>query len=294
MGGTKKVTKAIIPVAGLGTRMLPASKAIPKELLPILNKPIIQYVVEEAIEAGINQIIFITNSNKEAIENHFDSNFYLESSLEKNKKKKLLNSVKDIIPRKVSIASIRQNKPLGLGDAIFKANKFINEEPFAVLLPDEYLFQNSSKSDLKKMIENYYSSGEGQILVEKIPSKNSKNYGIVDFVPKRKNSIKLLRISKFKEKPKIIKSKFTHRIIGRYILPYEIMSFLSKASPSRNGEIQLTSSLQDLISSDIMLNAMVSFSDVFDCGSIDGFIRANVALASKDPKMKKILKDLLD
>ena len=144
------------------------------------------------------------------------------------------------------------------------------------------------------MIENYYLSGDGQILVEKIPGKNSKNYGVVDLFPKRKNSMKFQRISSFKEKPKVIKSKFTHRIIGRYILPYEIMSFLSKAAPSKNGEIQLTNSLQELITSDINLNAMVSFSDVFDCGSIDGFIRANVALASKDPKMKKLLKEILN
>lgn len=153
MVGIKNITKAIIPVAGLGTRMLPATKAIPKELLPILNKPIIHYVVEEAIDAGIKQIIFITNSKKKAIENYFDSNFFLESSLEKTKKKKLLESLKDTISKSISISSVRQNKPLGLGDAIYRASKFINNEPFAVLLPDEFLLNNSSSSDLKNLLE---------------------------------------------------------------------------------------------------------------------------------------------
>ena len=181
-----KITKAIIPVAGLGTRMLPASKAIPKELLPILNKPIIQYVVEEAINAGIKEIIFITNDNKKAIEDHFDSNYFLESSLKRNKKKKFLGLLKDIIPKNISISSVKQINPLGLGDAIYRANKFLNHEPFAVLLPDEFLLSPSPSLDLKKMIENYHSSNEGQILVERIPSKYSKDYGIVEISSERK------------------------------------------------------------------------------------------------------------
>ena len=155
MAEVNNVSKAIIPVAGLGTRMLPASKAIPKELLPILNKPIIQYVVEEAINAGINQIIFITNDDKVAIEKHFDTNFFLESSLKKTKKKKLLESVKDIIPENINITSIKQKKPLGLGDAIYRASELISNEPFAVLLPDEFLLNKSPLSDLKNMINNY-------------------------------------------------------------------------------------------------------------------------------------------
>lgn len=294
MKGTRKVTKAIIPVAGLGTRMLPASKAVPKELLPILNKPIIQYVVEEAIDAGIQEIILITNSNKEAIENHFDSNFYLESSLKKNKKKKLLGAVKNIIPKKISIASIRQNEPLGLGDAIFKANKFINNEPFAVILPDDFLYVENGKSDLKKMIENYNFSNEGQILVEKISSIDSRLYGIVD-VSSQKNEInKSKRILKLKEKPKSVKPKFSHRIIGRYVLPFETIKYLGKACSSKESEIGLTESLQKMVEDKFILNACFSNSKVFDCGSLKGFIGANIALASKDPKMKKYLKEMLN
>ena len=291
---SKKLSKAIIPVAGLGTRMLPASKAIPKELLPILNKPIIQYVVEEAINAGIKQIIFITNSNKEAIENHFDSNFYLESSLQKTKKKRLLKSVKEIVSKEISIASIRQNKPLGLGDAIFKANSFLAGEPFALLLPDEFLLSNSPSVDLKKMIENYNLTGEGQLLVEKIPSKYAKNYGVVDLNHNKKKVIETQKILKFKEKPKSIKSKHTNRIIGRYVLPYNVMDFLKKGTPSKGGEIELTDSLQNMIESNIILNANFSKSRVFDCGSVEGLIGANVALASKDPKIKKTIMEILN
>lgn len=294
MAEVNNVTKAIIPVAGLGTRMLPASKAIPKELLPIFNKPIIQYVVEEAIHAGINQIIFITNDNKKAIEKHFDTNFFLESSLKKTKKKKLLESVKDIIPKNIKITSIKQQKPLGLGDAIYRASKYISNEPFAVLLPDEFLLNNSSFSDLKKMIRNYNSSKEGQVLVEKISSKFSKNYGVVDLSERGKHNQKFNKIINFKEKPKSIKSKEAYRIIGRYILPGETMSFLKKANPTKDGEIQLTDSLLSMINSEVNLNATFSSSKVYDCGSFKGLIGANIALASKDPKIKKYMKEILN
>ncbi len=289
-----KITKAIIPVAGLGTRMLPASKAIPKELLPILNKPIIQYVVEEAIHAGIKEIIFITNSNKKAIENHFDSNYFLESSLKKSKKKKFLGSIKNIIPKNILISSVKQIRPLGLGDAIYRANKLLNHEPFAVLLPDEFLLSPSPSLDLKKMIENYHSSNEGQILVERIPSKYSKDYGIVELSSDSKKNSKYKKIVNFKEKPKIANKKEIYRIIGRYILPFETMDFLSKESPSEDGEIQLTGSLLNMIKTDLHLNATLSSSTVYDCGSFKGLIGANIALASKDPKMKKYMKEILN
>ncbi len=287
------VTKAIIPVAGLGTRMLPASKAVPKELLPILNKPIIQYVVEEAIEAGIKEIFFVTNSSKKAIENHFDSNFYLEKSLEKSKKKKLLDTIKNIIPKKISIASIIQNEPLGLGDAIFRANKFINNEPFAVLLPDEFLYCNNAISDLKKMVGNFKQTKDSQILVEKISSRHSKNYGIVD-ISKSKEIHNSKKIIKLKEKPRSIKTRFSFRIIGRYVLSPKIMKYLGVAQPTKDGEIQLTDSLQKMSEENSNLRATLSSSKVYDCGSLKGLLGANIALASKDPKMKKYIKEILN
>ena len=162
-----KVTRAVIPVAGLGTRMLPATKAIPKELLPIVDKPIIQYVVEEALFAGINEIIFITRSGKEAIENHFDFNYELEHRLKSKKEKKILKSLKGVIPKQLKISSIRQEDALGLGHAISCAEHLLKKEPFAVLLPDEYLLPDKKFNDLKRLVKDFNSSGFGQILLEK-------------------------------------------------------------------------------------------------------------------------------
>ena len=189
-----KVSKAIIPVAGLGTRMLPATKAIPKELLPILNKPIIQYVVEEAISAGIKEIIFITRSGKQAIENHFDYNYELEHRLKNKKEKRMLNSLKGVIPSDVKISSIRQEDALGLGHAISCAEHLLREEPFAVLLPDEYLLPDKDFLDLREMVKNFNTHGIGQILVEKIGPKEVSNFGIVNMKKKSKelNNIRLV------------------------------------------------------------------------------------------------------
>ena len=175
----KKIKKAIIPVAGLGTRMLPATKAIPKELLPIIDKPLIQYVVEEAIAADIQEIVFITRSGKEAIENHFDVNFELEKTLKNTGKSKILKSIKNIIPKNLIITSVRQENPKGLGDAILCAEHIVKNEPFAVLLPDEILMSNSKKSDLSVMLSQYVKTKSYQILVEKVSKKNVENYGII-------------------------------------------------------------------------------------------------------------------
>ena len=175
----QKIKKAIIPVAGLGTRMLPATKAIPKELLPIIDKPLIQYVVEEAIAADIQEIVFITRSGKEAIENHFDANFELEKTLKNTGKSKILESIKNIIPKNLIITSVRQENPKGLGDAILCAEHIVKNEPFAVLLPDEILMSNSKKSDLSEMLSQHNKTKSYQILVEKISKKKAENYGII-------------------------------------------------------------------------------------------------------------------
>ena len=163
-----EVKKAVIPVAGMGTRMLPATKAIPKELLPVGLKPIIQHIVEETIEAGIQEIIFITRSGKEAIENHFDKNFELEKKIESTSNKNFLNSINDIIPKHIKISSFRQPMSLGLGDAILCAEHLIGGENFAVILPDELLLKKQKDNDLKKMIKNYHETRKYQILTEKI------------------------------------------------------------------------------------------------------------------------------
>ena len=219
-----KIKKAIIPVAGLGTRMLPATKAIPKELLPIIDKPLVQYIVEEAIEAGIQEIIFITRSGKEAIENHFDVNFELEKALKISGKNKILKSIRDIIPKNLKITSIRQENPKGLGDAILCAEHIIKKEPFAVLLPDELLMSNSKKNDLSEMLSQFNETKSYQILVEKISKKETEKYGIISPKKPIKKGEKVISLKSLTEKPLPSKSPSNIRIIGRYLLPPEIMN----------------------------------------------------------------------
>ena len=289
-----KISKAIIPVAGLGTRMLPATKAIPKELLPILNKPIIQYVVEEAISAGIKEIIFITRSGKQAIENHFDYNYELEHRLKNKKENKILNSLKGVIPSDVKISSIRQEDALGLGHAISCADHLLREEPFAVLLPDEYLLPDKDFLDLKEMVKNFNTHGIGQILVEKIDPKEVSNYGIVNMKKKSKELNLKIQINDLVEKPKKSRNKINYRIVGRYILSSEVIKILKKEKPRPGNEIELTKALQDFIKDKGRLDGFVTNSKIFDCGSKKGFIGANIATAMRDKKLKKYILKLLE
>ncbi len=289
-----KISKAIIPVAGLGTRMLPATKAIPKELLPILNKPIIQYVVEEAISAGIKEIIFITRSGKQAIENHFDYNYELEHRLKNKKENRMLNSLKGVIPSDVKISSIRQEDAFGLGHAISCAEHLLREEPFAVLLPDEYLLPGNDFLDLREMVKNFNSHGVGQILVEKIGSKEVSNFGIVNMKKKSKELNKRIQINDLVEKPKKSKNKINYRIVGRYILTPEIIKILKKEKPRKGKEIELTKALQNFIEDNGKLDGFITNSKIFDCGSKKGFIGANIASAMKDKEMKKYVLKILE
>ncbi len=294
MEESTRIRKAIIPVAGLGTRMLPATKAIPKELLPILDKPLIQFVVEEAILAGIQDIIFITRSGKEAIENHFDVNYELEHRLEISGKNKHLKSVKNLIPKKVNISSVRQENALGLGHAILCAKHLLNEEPFAVLLPDEILFSKETSHDFSDMLSFFEKSGKGQVLVEKVNKRKISNYGVVDINRKgiKKSSAK--RIYRLIEKPDLNKSPSNLRIVGRYILPYKIMSFISKQEKGKDGEIQLTDALNLFVKKHPgSLDAFLTNSDIFDCGSKKGFIGANMTLALKDKDLNKYIKEIV-
>ena len=289
-----KISKAIIPVAGLGTRMLPATKAIPKELLPILNKPIIQYVVEEAISAGIKEIIFITRSGKQAIENHFDYNYELEHRLKNKKEKRILNSLKGVIPSDVKISSIRQEDALGLGHAISCAEHLLREEPFAVLLPDEYLLPDKDFIDLREMVKNFNTHGIGQILVEKIDPKEVSNYGIVNMKKKSKELNQKIQINDLVEKPKKSRNKINYRIVGRYILTSEVIKILKKKKPRLGKEIELTKALQDFIKDKGRLDGFITNSKIFDCGSKKGFIGANIASALQDNEMKNYISKILN
>ena len=291
----KKVKKAIIPVAGYGTRMLPATKAVPKELLPILDIPLIQKIIEEAVEGGIEEIILITRSGKEAIENHLDNNFELETLLKKTNKHKTLKKFPRFLLKNINFLSIRQESPRGLGHAIFSALPALEEgEPFAVFLPDEFLLPKGKDIDFKKMMDNYFNSGNGQLLVEKIPKKNITNYGVVDIRNSSISVIKNKEVIDVVEKPSLKQAPSNLRIVGRYILPYEIMKFLSKLKPGKNKEIQLTDAIKKLLlTKDFKLEANLSNSSIFDCGSLKGFLGANIAMAAQDRKMKKYLKEIL-
>ena len=287
----KKIKKAIIPVAGLGTRMLPATKAIPKELLPIIDKPLIQYVVEEAIAADIQEIVFITRSGKEAIENHFDVNFELEKTLKNTGKSKILKSIKNIIPKNLIITSVRQENPKGLGDAILCAEHIVKNEPFAVLLPDEILMSNSKKSDLSVMLSQYVKTKSYQILVEKVSKKNVENYGIISPRNPIKKGEKTIPLKGLIEKPSPSKSPSNIRIIGRYLLPPEIMDSIKSTNPGKNKEIQLTDAINNLIfNEECEFNAVISNSQIFDCGSKEGFLNANIAFSLKDKDLKNIIR----
>tara|TARA_B110000879_G_C11033936_1_gene456024 strand:+ start:65 stop:964 length:900 start_codon:yes stop_codon:yes gene_type:complete len=294
MNKTRKLTKAIIPVAGLGTRMLPATKAIPKELLPIYDRPIIEHVVQEAISAGITEIILITRTGKEAIENHFDMNYELENRLEKKGSKKILKSIKNIIPKEVKISSIRQHNALGLGHAVLCAKHLINDEPFAVLLPDKMVIDHASNGknySFSLMRKAWDEIGIGQIMVEKVENKDTESYGIVDIEAKNPKHFSSIGIKKLIEKPLPEKSPSNFAILGRYILPSGIMNILENTPEGVGGEIQLTDALDEFLKEG-NLNAFVSPAKVFDCGNKKGFIGANLELGMRDPDMSDYLKDL--
>ena len=291
----KKIRKAIIPVAGIGTRMLPATKSIPKEMLPIYDKPLIQLVVEEAIDGGIEEIILITRSGKEAIENHFEKNYELEKYLNKKNKKKELLAVKYLIQKKIKIYSIRQENPLGLGHAILCAKDLIKNENFVILLPDEILFKKDKENDLKKMIDFFHKTNNGQILVDKVKKKQLENYGVVNL--KKKNFKKNVteKIYHISEKPNIEKAPSNYRVVGRYVLPHEVFSFLEKCAPDKSGEIQLTEALNKLSKDKgFGLNALLSDSNIFDCGTRIGFIGANITTAMKEKGLKKYIREIID
>ncbi|MGC7871916.1 UTP--glucose-1-phosphate uridylyltransferase GalU [Desulfosporosinus sp. SYSU MS00001] len=237
----RKIRKAVIPAAGLGTRFLPATKAQPKEMLPIVDKPTIQYIVEEAINSGIEDIIIVTGRNKRAIEDHFDRSMELETYLEKNSKEELLDLVQDIA-RLADIYYVRQKEALGLGHAIYSARKFIGQEPFAVLLGDDIIF--SEVPALRQMMNQYERYGASMVGVQEVPIEDISKYGIVDG---EKFAERLYRAKNLVEKPQPEDAPLTHlAIMGRYILNPEIFDLLEALPPGKGGEIQLTDGIKEL------------------------------------------------
>lgn len=283
------ITKAVIPVAGLGTRMLPATKAIPKEMLPVVDKPLIQYVVQEAIAAGITEIVLVTHSSKNSIENHFDTSFELEATLEKRVKRQLLDEVRGIIPKQVTVISVRQPVALGLGNAILCARSVVGEQPFAVLLPDvlidKYL-SNHKKDNLAAMIRNYADTGISQIMVESVPANMVNQYGIVDIGGVTLNAGETAPIADMVEKPDIDDAPSNLSITGRYVLSAKIWQLLEHTHPGAGDEIQLTDALHQLKELE-QIDAYHIIGKSHDCGSKLGYMMANVEYAQHSSSIGK-------
>jgi len=274
----KKVRKAIIPAAGLGTRFLPATKAMPKEMLPIVDKPTIQYIVEEAIASGIEDIIIVTGKDKRAIEDHFDSAPLLESQLHEKQKFDLLEEVQR--SGKVEIHYIRQKAPLGLGHAVWTARKFIGDEPFAVLLGDDIV--QSETPCLKQLIENYEETASSVIGVMEVPESETHRYGIID--PSEQQGSRY-KVRKFVEKPKQGSAPSNMAIIGRYVFTPEIFKYLDEMEVGAGGEIQLTDAIEKL-NAEQSVYACAFEGNRYDVGEKLGFVETTLEFALQRPDLK--------
>lgn len=288
-----KITKAVFPVAGLGTRFLPATKANPKEMLPIVDKPLIQYAVEEAVAAGVKELIFVTSSSKRAIEDHFDSNFELESNLIERGKFDLLNIVRDILPDGVSCAYIRQKSPQGLGHAVLCAKHLVMDEPFAVLLADD-LIDGGAKTCLQQMVDVYHQSLSSVVAVQRIPRTETKKYGVVDVDSSKMPCAPIRGII---EKPHPDQAPSNFAVVGRYILTPSIFKLLENTSQGSGGEIQLTDAIAKLLNEESVY-AVQFKGKRYDCGTKIGYLEATLAYALKHPELatefKSTLQDFIE
>lgn len=272
------VKKAVFPVAGLGTRFLPATKANPKEMLPIVDKPLIQYAVEEAVAAGVTELIFVTSSSKRAIEDHFDSNYELESRLEERGKLSLLSIVRDILPQGVTVSYVRQPHQRGLGDAVLCAKHIVGEEPFAVLLADD-LIDSREFNCLQNMAKLHQQTNASVIAAERVPNEDTSKYGIID-LDKNQEIPGLMR--GIVEKPPAGEAPSNLAAVGRYILTPKIFHYLSHQTPGAGGEIQLTDAISALMTEEPVY-AYQFKGTRYDCGSKLGYLRATLAYAATDP-----------
>ena len=285
------IKKAILPVAGLGTRFLPASKAIPKEMVTVVDRPAIEYVVKEAVAAGIEQIILVTHSSKASIENYFDRNFELETILEQKNKFDLLKEITDILPAHISVVGVRQPQPLGLGHAVLCAKSIVGDDDFAVLLPDVLVKDTDKRNDLSVMIERYGMAKAAQIMVEAVPESMVDQYGIVDVAetPAEGESIIMQGIV---EKPAIGTAPSNLSVVGRYVLPAKIMTLLEQTPKGAGNEIQLTDAIAMLQQSE-SVEAYRMKGRTFDCGSKIGYLKAVLHYGVDHPKLGDEFKILI-
>lgn len=290
-----KVTKAVLPVAGLGTRFLPASKAIPKEMVTVVDKPVIQYVVEEALAAGIDEIVLVTHASKRAIEDHFDTNYELEAELERRGKKELLQVLRDIAPARLKVSAVRQGRALGLGHAVGRAREIVGNAPFAVMLPDvlvPHAGHADGKPDLAGMVERFSTTGQSQILVEPVPEDLAHQYGVVDLNGVALQPGHAASISRVVEKPPRGQAPSNLAIVGRYVLPPQIFDLLEQTAPGAGGEIQLTDAIAALMQGQGVEAWHISGRS-FDCGSKIGYLEATLAYALKHRQLGDDFRALL-
>ena len=288
MSPARPVRKAVFPVAGMGTRFLPATKAIPKEMLPVVDKPVIQYAVEEAREAGIEQFVFITGRGKHVIDDHFDHAYELESLLEERSKTAELHSLLESLPKTGSVGMIRQQQPLGLGHAVWCARHFVGDEPFAVLLPDDLMV--GKPGALSQMVLAYREVGGGIIVAaEEKPMNEVKRYGVVDPGASKGN---ITEVKGVVEKPDPDKAPSNLCVIGRYILQPEIFAILDKQERGAGNEIQLTDALAQMIGK-TPFHAVKTDCARYDCGDKVGFLHANIAVGLSRPDIAPAIRKLL-
>ena len=288
------IKKIVIPVAGLGTRMLPATKAIPKEMLPVANKPIIQYIVEEVIFAGFKEVILVTHSSKNSIENHFDKSFELEATLEKRVKRKMLKEIKALSKLNISIQSVRQGEAKGLGHAILCAKKLIGEEPFGIILPDMLISKEKGNigESLKEMKLNFDKFNISSILLGKAKKEDIHKYGIAD-IKKNSNFSSFRLIKNIIEKPSLKKAPTNLYAVGRYIFKNDFFNYLSKETPDKSNEIQLTSAIQKYVKDKNDVIAFFLEGEIFDCGDSIEYLLANLAYSIKNPLIRSKIKNYL-
>jgi UTP--glucose-1-phosphate uridylyltransferase len=276
----KKITKAVFPVAGMGSRFLPATKATAKEMLPVVDKPLIQYAVEEAVAAGITDMVFITGRNKRAIEDHFDKAYELEATLAEQGKTELLKMVQSVVPKNVNCIYIRQAEPLGLGHAVLCAQPVIQDEPFAVILADDLI--DGEPPIVKQMVEVFSKYQTSILGVQDVPREHTKQYGIVSSSNLEKD---IERVHGIVEKPKPEAAPSTLAVVGRYILTPRIFHHLENIKPGAGGEIQLTDGIAELLKEEQML--AYRFHGIrYDCGSKLGYLQAQVAFGLKHEELR--------
>lgn len=285
----KSVRKAVFPVGGLGTRFLPATKAMPKEMLPVVDKPLIQYAVEEAQAAGIEEFIFVTGRSKTAIEDHFDHSHELETNLRERAKYAQIAAVNSWMPDPGQVAYTRQQEPLGLGHAVWCARNLVGDEPFAVLLADDLVL--ARKPCLQQMVEAHASTQANIVAVMEVPREQTNRYGVLDI---ESDDGRLVKVKGVVEKPDPKTAPSNLSIIGRYILQPEIFEHLSNIGRGAGGEIQLTDALARLIGGNYPFLGLRFQGRRFDCGDKVGFLEANIAFALARPEMAGAVRQILD